>query len=231
MDTAVIFLTWKRLNSYSRFLDMLDSQTILDFDLFVSNANPEMRETIDCLNAIERKYKIKTVESFQETHPFRRFDLAKSLNYERYIFIDDDVIFPSDFIEKCCSKHEEKTYASWWAWRFKSKNDYWQRERITDPHVAVHYGGAGVSVIDAEILKCSILFDDSVRGAKIFDDLWVSYVVDHVLGWKIKYLDIEGVFFSNEADDDNALYRISLSADYTKNDFYNDLIEKGWNPN
>jgi len=228
MKTAIIHLTWKRPHRYKEFLDMLDCQTVLDFDLFVSNANPEISETINRLNQTERKYRVHTVESFQETHPFRRFDLAKSLDYERYIFIDDDVIIPSNFIEECCKQYEPESYKSWWAWTFNSNSDYWDRERVLSRGAAVHYGGAGVSVVDGALFKKKELFDKTTDGSKIYDDLWISYVLDSLLGWKIEYLDIGGISFSTDSEDENSLYRIGLQSDYTKNDFYVDLVESGW---
>lgn len=83
-------------------------------------------------------------------------------------------------------------------------------------------------MIDATFfLEDGLITDAPVEAYKI-EDLWMSYYADHVLGWKLKYLNLHDVEIGGT--DEHALHKAILKTKYNKSHFLNDLQKKfGWN--
>ena len=173
------------------------------------------------------QYGVKYQQDPNDKFCFRRFEIAAGLGAKRIIFLDDDVIIPNDFIEKAIAQHEPKTYKSWWTWNFNGKPYHFvkDRTRITTPDVNVDYGGTGISIIDASVFDNKKFFDVP-DGAYYMDDIWLSYFVGHVMGWPIRYLDINGVELGG-ADSVAEYSRIS-KLNNNKERFVDMLRAKGW---
>ena len=230
MKIAVVLLSWKRPRGTFRNLKNLASQTVGGFRIIISNANPEISETIHEYKDRFSSLDIEVRNDSNDYFCFRRFFIAKELaesGIDVIFFIDDDVIIPKTYIENAISQYEAKTYSSAYAWVFSNNgSDYYRkRSRVYDNKSNIKYCGAGVSMIDASIFLDPGIFDVP-REAYGIDDLWLSYYSDHVAGYKLKYLDIPGVRVGG--DDGVALLKEIRKQGYTKKDFLIDLVKSGW---
>ena len=102
MKIAAIMCTWKRPKRFLRTLQMFAGQTDLDFDLYIWNNNPEIKEHIDSISSsYELPYRITIRHSEDNVKGFGRFLFAKELadRYDYFVFVDDDQDFGDKFIE------------------------------------------------------------------------------------------------------------------------------------
>lgn len=224
MENYLISLTWRRPKSLQRTLQQFQRQTSQDFIPIISNGNPEIA---DFTEAMCKHYDVHLLQDSNEKFCFRRFDIARKLNAKRIIFLDDDVIIPDDFVEKALAQWEPESYKSWWTWNFNGKPYHFvkDRTRITTPGVQVNYGGAGVSIVDASIFQHDAFFDGPVE-SHYMDDIWLSYFAGHVLGWKLEYLDIDGIELGGA--DAVAEYSRIAKLENNKEKFVDSLRALGW---
>lgn len=230
MKFAVVLLSWKRPQGTFRNLKNLASQTVGGFKVVISNANPEISETI---SEYKNKFPNLDIDIRNDSNDyfcFRRFFIAKELaesGTDVIFFIDDDVIIPKTYIENAISQYEPKTYSSAYTWIFGDNgSDYYRkRSRVYDNKSNIKYCGAGISMIDASIFLDPGIFSVPKEAYGI-DDLWLSYYSDHIAGYKLKYLDIPGIKVGG--DDKVALLKEIKNQDYTKKDFLIDLVKRGW---
>jgi len=233
---AVIILTWKRIANTKIILSELSKQTFKDFTVYISNGDEKKSETIEkYAEYYKKQFKmdIRVTHDGNELYAFRRLILAKNLaaaGTEIIFYLDDDVSVPRNYIEMCLSQYEEKTYHSGFAWTlFNNGRDYYKdRERRKDNDYRIYYCGSGVAMLDAKIFLDPKLSDPlSVpSGALKVEDLWLSYYVDHVLKWKLKYIKMPEVFIGG--GDSVALHKKILNESYTKAHFLRELVSLGW---
>lgn len=209
---VVVLLTWQRLSNLKVTLSSLSKQTNKNFDVYISNANENKKSLVDRYAHYAKQSKKLNVEVSHDSNDrlaFRRFDIGKKLakqGYEIVLFLDDDVTFPVDYVSKMLRRYEPQTYSSNFAWFFEDGgSDYYKkRKRVTKEGAPVHYCGTGVSIVDA-----SIFLDKKIHNAPKemypVEDLWLSYYAQHVLGWKLKYVEVSGV--TVRGGDSVALYR------------------------
>lgn len=230
LKTALILLTWQRLNNLPETLRQLQYQTNKEFDLYISNANLNKANKVDrIVSQFSYNMKINLSHDGNDYYSFRRILLAKNLydkGYDAVIFIDDDVSIPRFFVDECLSLYEPKTYKSWYAWKFNSGEDYYDRERISSLDDTVHYGGAGVAILDLSIFKNNKIIN-APKEAHMIEDLWISYVVSTTRGWSVKYLPASEISLAGA--DKVALHKTVESSGFTKTDFLKLLVANGWN--
>lgn len=217
---------------------MLNAQTNKNFDLFVYHTGPGIEKVKSDSVVISKDINHAVLFTPVNEGCWRRHELARDLaqqGYKKIMFLDDDVIFPDNYVELVLSNYEEFSYKSWWAWDLKGAYHYEKdRVRVLDTETPVNYCGAGVSIIDARIFLKDEYFNVPIDDAKWIDDVWLSFYSRHVLGWKLQYLDIAGISFDESAADSAALYikiMNGTSGTMSKKDFTNFLKQKyGWNP-
>ena len=231
---TVVLLTWQRLQLLKKTLLLLNNQTYKKFDVRVTNANLAKADAVDRVVAsFSDRLKISVTHDGNDIKAFRRFtvgnDLAKK-GTEAVLFIDDDITFSSDYIEKLVSNYEPKTYKSGFAWNFqRGGEDYYRyRTRRWDNEERIHYCGTGISMVDASIFLDKRLFAAPPE-AYYIEDLWLSYFAQHVMKWDLKYVDVGNVNIGGA--DQHALYKKILNEKKTENipdkaDFLRLLISK-----
>jgi len=231
LKVAVLLLTWKRPELLKKALETLAIQTYSNFTLFISNANTEIVDRVNSeVQPFTDKMDINVIHTSNERKGFRRFDLSKELHKEGYdtiLFIDDDVLFSARHVEIALSQYEPNSYKSWWAWRLNGKpyKRPEDRTRVESKGERVDYCGTGVSIVDISIFSHEELFDHPPDGLHI-EDLWLSYFADHVLGWKLEYLDLPHVILGG--GDDFALYLRIQDQPTNKETFVEGLRQRGW---
>lgn len=232
----IIILSWKRKANINKLLNMLGEQTYKNFNVHISNGNPPFQKSLrQMASSFSSNYGIKATvrNDGNELLAFRRLLVAKELaeaGSDIILYIDDDVNITRNYVEMCLSQYEEKTYGSGFAWTLYNggKNYYKDRERIWETDKRPYYCGTGMSIIDAKIFLEEGLTNLKAvpNGAFDTEDLWLSYYADHVLGWKLKYIDMPGVVLGG--GDSVALYKQIQRQEYTKANFLQDLVKMGW---
>jgi glycosyltransferase involved in cell wall biosynthesis len=226
-------MTWKRIPDLKETLKELSVQTHKDFEVYLSNGNLEQASQVDkYVNQYKDKLNIRVSHDGNEHRSFRRLLAARKLAQEGteiIMFLDDDVQIPPTYVAKCLSQYTPKAYHSGFAWTFhnQGKNYYKYRTRRWDNKHKIHYCGTGMSMIDATVFLDDRLIDDAPDGALTIEDLWLSYFVDHILKWDLKFMQIPNVIL--DGSDSVALFEEILKQPYTKEHFLRDLVAMGWN--
>ena len=227
----IVLLTWKRLPNLQKTLSYLTKQTYKDFSVYISNANLSKAPSVDrYANMFRSQHKldIEVSHDGNDIFSFRRFTVGKKLaerDADIIMFIDDDITFKSNYVESVISQYEPKSYCSNFAWNFQNNgaNYYQYRKRRYDNNEKIHYCGTAVSAIDASIFLDPGVLKAPEEAYKI-EDLWLSYYAQHVMKWKLKYIDIPGVVIGGA--DTVALYKDILASKYNKADFLRLLVKK-----
>lgn len=237
MNVTVVILTWKRVSLLRETLSDLKNQTFKKFKIHISNANLDEAARIEKIASRFKMLDITISHDGNETRAFRRFEVGRRLADEGtdvLLWIDDDIEFPPNYIETCVKQYEPKTYKSGYAWTFENGgSDYYRkRTRHYNNDYRLHYCGTGISMIDASIFYEPRLHD-APETAYGIEDLWLSFIVDTLPGWEMKYMNMpKGVIIHGA--DAVALYKEFLpsnNAPYTKADFLKDLVAAGWKLN
>lgn len=238
-STALIVLTYKRTKILPEMVSKLNAQSSTDFDLFISHSGSDRSLVQYISTKVRKEIPCEVVYSDTNEGCWRRHELARTLasrGYKRIMFLDDDIVIPNNYVELALTQYEDLSYKSWWAWNLNGGYTYEKdRTRITDPNVPANYCGAGASIVDSRLFLEENYFNLPTDDAKWIDDIWMSYYTNHILGWKLSYLDIPNVSFHEAAADANALYlKISsreLDSKINKREFV-DLLKNdyGWRP-
>lgn len=189
---------------------MLANQSNKNFNVRISNANLELSDAVNkIVKSFANQLDITVSHDGNDIKAFRRFTVGNELaknGTEIILFIDDDITFPGDYVERMLKSFEPKTYKSGFAWSFQNNGqDYYKyRIRVRDNHSKIHYCGTGISMIDASIFLDKRLFAAPPEAYWI-EDLWLSYFAQHVLKWNLKYVELGSVHIGGA--DRHALYR------------------------
>ena len=225
MKTALLIPIWGRPHLLENTLRQLAGQTYTELDLIISNSNRDHDAHVDkLLGDIKLPFDVTHRKDPNDRLGFRRFDIARQLSYDRYIFLDDDVTIGPNFTADMVAQYEPKTYHSWYCWQILTDN-YHDRVRVNNARQPIHYAGTGISMIDRAIVDRPELFDFP-PAALFIEDLWLTYVVDHLYKWQIKNVKIPNIKLGGA--DDVALYKRVSEMTYRKIDFYRDLVATGW---
>lgn len=228
MKIGLILVTHSRPELLRKQMNMFAAQTFQDFQLIVTHGNkdnwPLVRKTVKT----RRPGSVVRYDG-NDIFSFRRIKVAAELadQYDVFIFLDDDVTIPANYVEQCVKQFQPGTYKSWWAWKLNGKpyQKLEDRTRITTPGVRVPYGGTGVAMVDPQLCTFPELFDYPEHAPRM-EDLWFSYVLDHIHNVPITYLDVEGVVLGGH--DKHALYKRIMRSGYRKVHFVDMLRERGW---
>jgi hypothetical protein len=186
-SVAVIMCTWKRVECFSKTLDLLVGQRNQNFEFFVFNNNPEIRGEIDLIcNAYKDRLRITVRHSDKNIGGFGRFMIAKDLIgvYDKAIFIDDDQVFSRIMIDRFLQEYESNAIKSRWAFRFNNSN-YTSRYQMLDSNEDVHYCGTGGMIAPMKVFKCEEVY--KIPEEFLFvEDLWLCFVANHYLQYNLK---------------------------------------------
>jgi glycosyltransferase involved in cell wall biosynthesis len=233
--TVIILLVWQRIQKLEQTLTSLANQTDRNFDIHITNGNIDYRDKVDRIaDSFKSKgLHINVSHDGNDYSTFRRFFVAKKyaeMGYDRVFFLDDDILIPKNYIKNMLAQYKPQTYFSGYAWRFfKSPKNYWKdRTRVHDATEEVHYGGAGISMMDISLFKDERLFDVMDPLAYQIDDLWLSYFCKCINKWPIVAASVSGVVIGG--GDSVALYRKLKNGEKDqKTLFLHKLIkEVGW---
>eukprot|EP00122_Pirum_gemmata_P021104 Pgem_evm1s19688 len=143
-------------------------------------------------------------------HAFSRFvyvqELRKTTMMDNVIFVDDDQYFPVNFLESTLKMAKPNSAAMWYGKTFgcsmEEYGNYWvslignaeETHAQYNSHIkSFTYGGPGGSVYPANLWLMNDMLlrlkdDDYLKQYINFDDIWVSYLMNGVLGWSLNRL-------------------------------------------
>jgi len=234
MKTIIVLLTWQRVHTLANTISMLNNQSYKDFDIHVSNGDVDQATSVDTVTSnLNKKFNlsIKVTHDGNKYSCFRRFFIAKEYaeqGYDVVMFLDDDISIPSDYVKRFIDSYEPKSYQSAYTWTFQDegKDYYKKRTRVKNNDHDIKYAGAGVSMVDASVFLNKEVMSPPPHAYDI-DDLWMSYCCDHILKWKLKYVDVPKLIIGG--GDHVALFReIKDREGMNKAKFLRELVDLGW---
>ena len=216
----VVMCTWRRLDRLQRTIDLLYRQD-LPVSLHIWNNNAEAREQVDQIVRRAGDLAISVTHSLRNIGGFGRFYLGRDLaeKHPYVILIDDDLTFGETMTRGLLAEARPASISGYWAFTFTSSRDYGARLPAA-PGDRVHYCGTGGMITDARVFLEPRVFA-CPRRFWFVEDLWLSYVADHELGWEVRK---SGVAF--EMDNDGTDQFVYLWP--TKSALLQRLSNSGW---
>jgi len=210
-DIHVVMCCWKRTHNLEAQLESMNNQTVARRIVYhLLNNNPEnvtmLENLVFKLRKVNTHLKNIVLSHYDNTYfGFQRFKyivdvLVKKYNFVDYvIFIDDDQLLDSKWIENVYGLKAPRTYVSWYCKKWTMDHlDYWTKstsgigsDTVSSQMTSLHYGGTGGSIIDINVFtKTSALWNvpkDLPVGVSIYniEDLWLSFVVRRIYHWTI----------------------------------------------
>src|SRR5947209_5438967 len=145
----VVMCTYRRLDRLDCTLSQLAMQIDCNVEVFIWNNNPEGRELIDATIKLYPQLKVTVHHSDHNIGGFGRFYFARHISsrYSSVIFIDDDVILKNNAISTLFEEFEPQTIYSFYAFKFRTIEDYFKRKRLKAGEEA-DYCGTGGEICD-----------------------------------------------------------------------------------
>lgn len=184
-NIPIILCVYKRTKRLSQTLKQLEGQTYKNIDIYIWNNSIEDKKIVDDIVSNYPNLKINVFHSTQNIGGFGRFYKAKEISnkYNSVIFIDDDIDYSMNFVETLEKEFKQKTIHSFYAFKFRSSSNYFDRNNILTNQEA-DYCGTGGMICDIEIFQNNGLFN-CPKKFWFIEDLWLSYYASDVLGWKL----------------------------------------------
>ena len=154
--------------------------------------------------------KITVVHNKENWHAFSRFlyvqELRRQEALDSVIFVDDDQYWAPTFVESLLALQRPQGMVTWYGKTFATRDqqtglaDYWKptmswTDILLDrkPEIRTFtYAGPGGSLINANfwLMKGQLnRLTGDMKQYYEFDDVWISYIMDALLGWEIHRLD------------------------------------------
>jgi hypothetical protein len=216
----VVMCVWGRLDRLPRTIDLLRAQTA-PVSLHIWNNNRGAAAAVDRVVRTTDGLAVTVTHSSRNIGGFGRFYLARTLapKHPFVLFIDDDLTFGEELVETLVAEARPRSISGWWAFRFTGEGDYASRTAAA-PGEHVHYCGTGGMVADTAVFLEPSLFA-CPRRFWFVEDLWLSYVADHRLGWQLRKSAVR-----IDMDTDGQDQFVYLWA--TKSALLRHLVEQGW---
>lgn len=218
----VIMCVYKRLDHLELTLNQLLDQVDYTFDIFIWNNNPKEQSRLERTAELYPQLKITVHHSKSNIGGFGRFYLARQISsrYPAVIFIDDDVDLSQNALSTLAQEFKPRTIHSFYAFKFKTKDNYFKRKKLK-PGNEADYCGTGGMICDTSIFNEKGLFE-CPKEYWFIEDLWLSYYANHILGWKLYKSGAKIILVE---DGKNQWIKLKIS----KTAFLKYLIFQGWN--
>ena len=218
-DIAVIMCIWKRVSRLHKTIKDFQKQSHQYFDVYFWNNDYSQKNDVD--NIIKKlNFKSNIYHSLINEGGFGRFLYAKDIygKYKTIVFIDDDQNFDENFILNFKNQFKLKSAHSWYCW--KLDGSYWNRTRVGNEEEG-DYCGTGGMMIDSTIFKNELVYQIPEK-YKFVEDLWLSYIVKNIFGWKLYGINQNITFDIDKLDQFN-----NKNLKEIKGDFWKYLINSG----
>lgn len=204
----IVMCCYARHHHLSTIINAIDNQTVASKIVFhIINTNPEKwNDTVLIKNNTPVKNIIlRLCNTGSNLYGYSRFlytkYLLKTEIISYIIFIDDDQILPPEWIEKLYKIRCPLIYSCQYGCVFKkyktaSEYNYWNRTFTNiDGNYnkilpnSLDYGGTCGCIVDTNIFLFSIFFKCPKQYRNV-EDLWLSYIVNFILGKNIQIFPI-----------------------------------------
>ena len=211
----VVLLSWKRTFLLKYQLQWLNDQQGLNghrIHLHILNNNLEEKGLEEIVatwkRSVENPIDITVVHALEDEvyNAFGRFayveKLRASLPLDFVFFLDDDQYWAPTFLSSLLRDHKPKGMTTWFGKTFKhrpSKRATYYKPVMGNvglyrgdnwPAISTFkYAGPGGSILDTNLWLLNGQLQrlrGDLRSWSMYDDLWVSYVMDALLGWEIR---------------------------------------------
>jgi len=215
--------SWRRPHRLSRTIESLAAQSHGAVRLCIWNNNPSIRDFIDTTLSAQSELDVDVLHSSRNAGGFGRFYFARRIADEHpfVVFLDDDQAPTPDLIASLVGEFRPRTACSSWGYRFDGKERYTDRYPA-QPGQRIKYSGTRGMICDTSAFRHPSVFECPKRYWFV-EDLWLSYVLDGVLGWTLYKSTAE---IPTDADDYDQ-YRFLGPM---KDRLFRDLVRRGWNP-
>jgi glycosyltransferase involved in cell wall biosynthesis len=226
----IVMCSYKRQKTLADIIKSIDEQKCdKQIVLHIINTNTdEWESTQDIINnTLIEKIQIKLINTNDNLYGYARFLYVKHLLDKKFvqyvIFIDDDQILKPDWVKSVFDKREPFSYMCWHGRNFKriqgEEISYWKSDLLYDDIVKnkagdvceYEYGATSGCIIDSHIFNFEIVFRCPLR-FRMIEDLWLSFVVKHILGMPILRLfftpNINEEELYNKHNDDSLFLKI-----------------------
>jgi len=215
--------TWQRAARLPITLRQLSQQQGVTPHLYIWNNNPDAAEEID-RHIADRPAGLAVSVHHNSTNigGFGRFMYARQIakQHPYVIFIDDDQELPPDAIRTLAEDFEPRTIKGWHAFNFITPDNYWLRLPVRRGGAATYVGTCGM-VADSRIFTEPKLFECPDE-YKFIEDLWLCYVAEHHMGWKLRRSRVRLRFVIDTKNQVHGLMQ-------KKTAFLSYLASTGWN--
>ena len=180
MNIAVVMCTYRRPEKLHKTLTQLAAQRYKGFDLHIVNNNPEIADIVDA-EAHNSVLHVDVQHNDENHGSYARIEKMVELRdrYDWFMTLDDDMVFGPGLLQGWVDQITPDVVYSFGGWRFIG--NYWQRERVPVGEVAPYLWGGNM------FLPSDAMRDDGVLDLHqdywMCEDLWLSYYLDHVLGY------------------------------------------------
>ncbi len=201
---CVLLCVWQRPERLDLSLEMLGRQADKAFDLYLVNNNVELCDLVnETALRFTGRLNVKIRHNVENRLCMARVEVAHQLacdgtvDYPFYIFLDDDLDIGKDWIAECRREATSDALVGWRAWLFDG--NYWQRHAAEIGGPAHLVTGAGMIAPAAVLAHPGVLDLPFADGC--MDDLWLSYVANHVLHYRLTRGTFSSVSVVNDGKD------------------------------
>jgi len=229
----IVTCMWKRRSELEFISSIMNSTLEKNHQIRLHICNNYQRFQYE-REKIAKNFEHVTVHNMKEnTFGFGRFILANKImqqfSIDYIIMIDDDMIVNNDTILNVYKSRLPRTYSSWYGknWQVNQTN-YWKPKHqlvASNPTLSLqqfpntktwHYGGTGMSIIDASIFLTDTLFECPTKYKNV-EDMWLSYIVQ-LRGWEILRLFVN--FKMNNKQSDHGQWKdLKMTKNHAFRDF------------
>jgi glycosyltransferase involved in cell wall biosynthesis len=196
MNKLAVFLTvYDRFENLDKTINLFRNQKRSDFDLYiVNNSDRKIDDLVD--------FNCEIINMHNKYNIYGRFFAVRDVidkGYEVIGFMDDDIVFASDYTKECYLQYDPRYVKSFWA--FEVADDYWVRKKLHADRRG-HYAGAGGLLAPIDFFRVPQLYE-CPEEYWIVDDIWMSHVVLKYTKYEIRAFKLPVMFM----DDNKATYK------------------------
>jgi glycosyltransferase involved in cell wall biosynthesis len=229
-DIHIVMCCWKRIFNLEKQVQNLTSQTCQNnIHFHLLNNNRSNQHTLNEMVKTFKNYPIKIHLSHYDNqyYGFQRFLYIKDVLLKNYlldyvVIIDDDQIFPINWLEKLWKMRHPQIYGCWYGKSWYQTCDYWNSSivsyndlvnNLNKEKTKFHYGGTGGSIIDTSIFnEDSFLWNiptDLPKNVSIYniEDLWLSFIIIYYYNWTIQRTFLLPIINRDNETETVALYK------------------------
>lgn len=241
-DLLIVSLTSfpARINNVWQVVECMFRQTLRPSYIFLWLSRDQFTDVSEIPESLRSRegnmFKIRLVDGDIRSHK-KYYYVSKEFPYANVLLIDDDILYPSDFIEKTYSEFKKNgkvicNFGSIIQYNLDggvAPYNVWPMcYKSTDSRDFFFGSGGGVLFKPSKMYKDLTDIDLALRLAPRADDVWLNAMV-RLAGLEVKKIKSGLIFPIDEGEEDNTLSSINLRGGndvqiQAVNDYYNSIL-------